>query len=50
MNIVHNTIARSYNCLKLDTKAVVKEVVKLLKDDYFTLNNPVSTLPFTIPN
>ena len=50
MNIVRNTVTGSYNCLKLDTKAVVKEVVKLLKDDYFMLNSPVSTLPFTIPN
>ena len=50
MNIVSDTVARNYNCLKLDTKAVAKEVVKLFKDDYFTLNSPVSTLPFTIPN
>ena len=50
MNIVRNTIARSYNCLKLDTEAIVKEIVKLLKDDYFMLNSPVSTLLFTIPN
>ena len=50
MNTVRNTITRSYNCLKLDTKAVAKEIVKLLKDDHFTLNSLVSTLPFTIPN
>ena len=50
INIVHNTIARSYNCLELDTKAVIKEVAELLKDNYFTLSSPVSTLPFTIPN
>ena len=50
MNTVHNTVAGSYNCLKLDTKAIVKEVAELLKDDYFTLNSPISTLPFTIPN
>ena len=50
MNIVRNTIAGSYNCLELDTKAIVKEVAELFKDDYFILNSPVSTLPFTIPN
>ena len=50
INIVYNTIAKSYNCLKLDTKAIVKEVAELLKDDYFTLNSLVSTLPFTILN
>jgi len=50
INIVRNTIAGSYNCLKLDTEAVVKEVEKLLKDNYFTLSGLVSTLPFTIPN
>ena len=50
MNIIHNTIAKNYNCLKLDTKAVVKEVIKLLKDNRFTLNSLVNTLPFTIPN
>ena len=50
MNTVRNTIARSYNCLELDTKAIVKKVVKLLKDDHFILNSLVSTLPFTIPN
>jgi len=47
---VRNTVARSYNCLKLDTKVVVKKVEELLKDNYFTLNSLVSTLPFTIPN
>ena len=50
MNIVHNTIAGSYNCLKLDTKTIVKEVAELFKNNYFTLNNLVSTLLFTIPN
>ena len=50
MNIVRDTITRSYNCLKLDTKAIVKEVVELLKDDFFTLSSLVSTLPFTISN
>jgi len=47
---VRNTVARSYNCLKLDTKVVVKEVEELLKDNYFTLGGLVSTLPFIIPN
>jgi len=47
---VRNTIARSYYYLKLDTKAIVKEVVELLKDNHFTLSGLVSTLPFTIPN
>jgi len=50
INIVRNTVARSYNCLKLDTKAMAKEVEKLLKDNRFTLSGPVSTLPFIIPN
>ena len=50
INIVRNTVARSYNCLKLDTKVVVREVEELLKDNHFTLSGPVSTLPFTIPN
>ena len=47
---MRDTIAGSYYCLKLDTKAVVKEVAELLKDNRFTLGSPVSTLPFTIPN
>ena len=47
---MRDTVARSYNCLKLNAKAVVKEVEELLKDDCFTLGGPVSTLPFTIPN
>jgi hypothetical protein len=47
---VRDTIAGSYNCLKLDTKVVVKEVEELLKDNRFTLGSLVSTLPFTIPN
>ena len=50
MNTMYNTIARSYNCLKLDTKAIIKEVAELLKDNYFILNSLISTLPFTIPN
>jgi len=50
INIVRNTVTRSYNCLKLDTKAIVKKVAELLKDNYFTLSGLVSTLPFTIPN
>ena len=50
INIVYNTIARNYNYLKLNTKTVVKEVEKLLKNNYFILSSPVSTLSFTIPN
>ena len=50
MNIMRNTITRSYNYLKLDTKAVVKEIIKLLKDNRFMLNSLVSTLLFTIPD
>ena len=50
MNVVCDTVAGSYNCLKLDTAAVVKEVVELLKDNHFTLGGLVSTLPFTIPD
>ena len=50
MNIVRNTITRSYYYLKLDTKAVVEEVAELLKDNRFTLSGLVSTLPFTILN
>ena len=50
INTVHNTVAKSYYCLKLDTKAVVKEIVELLRDNRFTLSSLVSTLPFTIPN
>jgi len=50
INIVRDTVARSYNCLKLDTKVMVKEVEELLKDNRFTLSGLVSTLPFTIPN
>jgi len=50
INIVRNTVARSYNCLKLDTEVVVKEVEELLKDNRFMLGSLVSTLPFTIPN
>ena len=47
---MHNTVAKSYNYLKLDTKAIVKEIAELFKDNCFTLNSLVSTLPFTIPN
>jgi hypothetical protein len=50
INIIHDTVARSYDCLELDTEAVVKEVVKLFKDDCFTLSGLVSILPFIIPN
>jgi len=50
INIVRDTVARSYNYLKLDTKVIAKKVEELLKDDRFTLSGPVSTLPFTIPN
>ena len=50
MNIVHNTVAGSYNCLKLDTEAVAKEVVELFKDNRFMLSSLVNTLPFTIPD
>jgi hypothetical protein len=50
MNIVRDTVAGSYDCLELDTKAVAKEVAELLKDDRFTLGGPVSTPPFTIPD
>ena len=50
INIIHNTVIKSYNYFKLDTEAIVKEIVKLLKDDRFMLSSPVSTLPFTIPN
>ena len=47
---MRNTVTRSYNYLKLDTKAVAKKVEKLLKNNCFTLSGLVSTLPFTIPN
>ncbi len=50
INIVYNTIAVSYNCFKLNTKVIAKEVGELLKDDRFILSGPVSTLRFTIPN
>jgi hypothetical protein len=50
INIVRNTVARSYNCFKLDTEAMVKEVAELFKDDCFMFSGPVNTLPFTIPN
>ena len=47
---MRDTVTRSYNYLKLDTKVIVKEVEELLKDNRFTLGSLVSTLPFTIPN
>ena len=50
MNTVYNAVARSYNCLKLSTKAIAKEIKELFKDDRFTLNGPINTLYFTIPN
>ena len=50
INIVHDTVTRNYNCLKLSTKAVVKEVEELLKDNRFMLSSLVSTLYFTMPN
>ena len=50
INIVHNAVAGSYNCLKLNTEAIVKEIEELLKDNYFILSSLVSTLPFTIPD
>ena len=50
INIVRNIIAGSYNYFKLDTKVIAKEVAELFKDNYFTLNSPVSTLSFIIPN
>ena len=50
MNTVRDIIARNYNCLKLNTKAVVKEVKELLKNNRFIFGGLVSTLPFTIPD
>ena len=50
INIVRDAVTRSYNCLKLNTKAIVKEVEELLKDNCFMLSGLVSTLHFTIPN
>jgi len=50
INIVHNTITGSYNCLELDTEVMAKEVEELLKNNRFTLGGLVSTLPFTIPD
>jgi hypothetical protein len=50
INIVRDTVAGSYNFLKLNTKVIVKEVAELLKDNRFTLGGPVSTPPFIIPN
>ena len=48
--MVHNIVAGSYDCLKLSTKAVAKEVEELLKDDRFTLGGLVSTLFFIMLN
>ena len=42
INVVRDTVTRSYYCLKLDTKAVVEEVVELLKDNRFTLGSLVN--------
>ena len=50
IGIVYNAITGNYNYLKLNTKAIAKEVEKLLKDNHFMLSSPVSTLPFTMPN
>ena len=50
MNIIHNIVVKSYNCLKLNTKAIIKEVKELLKDNYFIFSGLVSTLLFTIPD
>ena len=47
---MRDIVARSYNCLELDIKAVVKEVTELFKNNYFIFSGPVSTLPFIIPN
>ena len=50
INIVRDTVAGTYNCLKLDTEAMAKGVEELLKDNRFTLGGLVSTLPFTMPD
>jgi len=50
MNTVYNAVAGSYNCLKLSTEAVVKEIKELFKDDCFMLSGLVSTLYFTMPD
>ena len=50
INIVRDAVVRSYNCLKLNTEAVVKEVEELFKDNYFMLGGLVSILCFTMPN
>jgi len=47
---MHDIIARNYNYFKLSTKAVVKEIEELLKDDRFTLGGLINTLPFIILN
>ena len=47
---MYDTVAGSYNYLKLDTKAIAKKVAELLKNNHFTPNSLVSTLPFTIFN
>ena len=50
INIVRDVVAINYDCFKLSTKAITKEVGELFKDDRFTLSGPVNTLYFTIPN
>ena len=50
INTVHDAVTGSYNYLKLSTKAIVKEIEELLKDNCFMLSGLVSTLHFTIPN
>jgi len=50
IGIVYDAVAKNYDCLKLNTKAVAKEIEELLKDNHFMLSSLVSTLPFTIPD
>ena len=50
INIIRDAIAKNYNCFKLNTKAVVKEIEELFKDNRFTLSGPVNTLLFIIFN
>ena len=38
INIVRDIVAGSYNCFKLKTKTVAKEVEELFKDNYFILS------------
>ena len=47
---MRDTIAISYDCFKLNIKAIVKEIGELFKDDRFMLSGLVSTLCFTMPN